>query len=131
MDLITVNAGLMLRLVDAFGRGDIAALQELIAEDAVWHVPGRSSVAGSYTGQAEIFGFFGKVMALTDGTFAVARQDTLASETHGLNWDLVTARRGGASLSTPLALLVRFRDGRIVEAWDLVFDLAAWDAFFQ
>ncbi|MGQ0649289.1 MAG: nuclear transport factor 2 family protein [Gemmatimonadaceae bacterium] len=121
----------MLRLVEAFGKGDIPSLQVLIAEAAVWHVPGRSSIAGSYTGHSEIFGLFGKIMALSEGTFAVARQDTLASDTHGVNWDVATAQRDGASLTTPLALLARFRGGQIVEAWDLVFDQAAWDTFFQ
>lgn len=80
--------GLMIRLVEAFGQGDIPAVQALIAEDAVWHVPGSSSIAGSYTGHSEILGFFGKIMALSGGTFAVARQDTLASDVHGLNWTL-------------------------------------------
>ena len=123
--------GLMVRLVDAFGKGDIPAVQALIAEDAIWHVPGSSSIAGSYKGHSEILGLFGKIMALSGGTFAVARQDTLASDEHGLNWDIATARREGVSLSTPLALLARFRQGQIVEAWDLVFDQAAWDSFFR
>jgi ketosteroid isomerase-like protein len=131
MDQRSVNQELMRRLVEAFGTGDIPALQALIAEDAIWHVPGASSVAGSYTGHSEIFGFFGKVMALSGGTFSVARKDTLASEAYGLNWDLATASRDGAALATPLALLARFHDGRIAEAWDLIFDQAAWDAFFQ
>jgi len=125
------NRDLMVRLVEAFGSGDNATVQELIAEDAVWHVPGRSSVAGTYSGHAAIFGFFGKVMAISGGTFHTDHQDTLASETHGMSWDRATAQREGASLSTPIALLTRIQEGRLVEAWDLVFDQPAWDAFFE
>ena len=45
-------------MFDAFRGGDPRALFEVIAEDAVWRVPGTVQVAREYRGRAEIFGLF-------------------------------------------------------------------------
>ncbi|HKP85289.1 MAG TPA: nuclear transport factor 2 family protein, partial [Blastocatellia bacterium] len=67
----------MRRATEAFARGDVEALQQIFAPDAVWHVPGRSRVSGTYTGHAEVFGFFGKLMELSGGTFKLELHDIL------------------------------------------------------
>jgi len=48
MNRVAEIQGLMVHLVDAFGKGDIPTVQSLIAEDAVWHVLGGSSIAGAW-----------------------------------------------------------------------------------
>src|SRR5437899_12495630 len=53
----------------AFAAQDMEALAEVIPEDAVWHVPGRNQLAGDYKGRDAIFGYFGKLMELSGGTF--------------------------------------------------------------
>ena len=53
----------------AFADNDVATLSEIIPEDAVWHVPGRSQLAGDYRGRDAIFGYFMKLSELTGGTF--------------------------------------------------------------
>jgi ketosteroid isomerase-like protein len=54
---------------EAFRGGDPRALFEVIAEDAVWRVPGTVPVAREYRGRAEIFGLFRETRRLTDGTY--------------------------------------------------------------
>ena len=46
------------------------ALRECFAEDAVWHVPGGSTMAGTYRGRTEIFGFLGNLPKQTGGTYS-------------------------------------------------------------
>jgi hypothetical protein len=38
------------------GRDDTATLHELLAHDIVWHVLGRSPIAGHYHGHQEVLG---------------------------------------------------------------------------
>jgi ketosteroid isomerase-like protein len=48
------NAEPIRQAFDAFARGDMATMQSLVAEDTVWHIPGRGPLAGdhhNYKGQ--------------------------------------------------------------------------------
>ena len=52
----------------AFGSGDLGALQsQFLAEDVVWHVPGRGPLAGDYQGIAEVIALFGKISRVPGG----------------------------------------------------------------
>jgi ketosteroid isomerase-like protein len=44
------NVKIVRRGYAAFNNGDTSALAALIAENVVWHVPGRSLIAGDYHG---------------------------------------------------------------------------------
>src|SRR2546429_3519912 len=76
------NAALVERLYAAFDSKDAVSLGKLIAEDAVWHVPGTSPISGDHRGQAAIFAYFQKLAELTDGTFHAELIDVLASDMH-------------------------------------------------
>jgi uncharacterized protein len=125
------NAALLKRAAEAFARGDAATLRELIAEDVVWHVPGRSPVAGTYRGHGELFGYFGKILELSAGTFRAEVHDTLATDEHVVNLERVTATRGIKQLDVDLILVVHPRDGKIAEVWDRFSDQYAWDEFWS
>ena len=45
------NAAIMRRAYEAFNKGDMNTLIELFDESAVWHLPGRSSMANDYQGR--------------------------------------------------------------------------------
>ena len=48
------NEALIRRLFDAFERKDGFGLRDVFAEDAVWHVPGDSVMAGTHSGRDAI-----------------------------------------------------------------------------
>jgi ketosteroid isomerase-like protein len=125
------NALLMKRANKAFSTGDVETLKQLIAQDAVWHVPGRSALAGDHRGHDEIFSFFGKLMELSGGSFRAELHDVTASNEHAVNLDRVTASRSGKALDINLSLVVHIRDEKIAEAWDFFSDLYAWDEFWS
>jgi uncharacterized protein len=125
------NTALLKRAFDAFTRGDAETLKELIAEDVVWQVPGRSPVAGTYRGHEELFGYFGKIMELSAGTFHAEIHDTLATEEHIVNLERLTATRGNKQLDVDLILVVHPREGKIAEVWDRFSDQYAWDEFWS
>lgn len=124
------NLSVMSRTLDAFRAGDLPALAELFAEDVVWRVPGTSFLSKDYHGQEEVFGFFGKLMELTAGTFRVESLDMLANDRGGVYVDRLTAEREGRTLDLRLLLLVTIVDGKIVEGIDHFHHEHLWDAFW-
>lgn len=124
------NLALMRRVLAAFSAGDIPALSSLFTKDVVWRVPGRNSLAKDYRGQEEVFGFFGRLMELTAGTFRVENLDMLANDRGGVFVDRLTAERAGKKLSVRLVLYVTFRDGQIAEGVDHFHQERVWDEFW-
>ena len=116
----------------AFGTGDIATLTELIAPDCVWHVGGRSQLAGDYVGHEQILGYFGKLYELTDGTFTATLDDVGETES-GLVTCVVTlnGRREGHSMTTRMIEMGRANSaGQVAECWWFAEDAYAADEFF-
>ena len=63
------NAAIVRRGYEAFSSGDVNALSELFDEHAVWHAPGRSSLAGDYQGRDATLGYLGRLGQETGGNF--------------------------------------------------------------
>ncbi len=124
------NLAVMKRALDAFRSGDLPTLAEVLAEDVVWHVPGKSPLANDYKGQDQVFGFFGRIMELTGGTFRVESIDMLANDRGGVFVDRLRGEREGKRLDVRLLLHVLIEDGRIVEGFDHFFPEHRWDAFW-
>jgi ketosteroid isomerase-like protein len=116
----------------AFGTGDIATLTELIAPDCIWHVGGRSQLAGDYVGQEQILGYFAKLYELTDGTFTATLDDIGETEA-GLVTCVVSlnARREGRELATRMVQVgLANAAGQVAECWWFAEDAYAGDEFF-
>jgi ketosteroid isomerase-like protein len=43
---------------EMYAGGDSGPLEELLADDVVWHVPGTSPIAGDYRGRQAVIGYF-------------------------------------------------------------------------
>jgi ketosteroid isomerase-like protein len=125
------NAAAMKRAIDAFVAGDLAALAEVFAPDVRWHLPGRSAIAGDYVGREAVFGLFARMAALTDGTIRTNPQRIIGDEDGGVIITTDTAERGGRKLSAHVMLRVHVRDGKLVELWEHIADLYAYDEFWS
>jgi uncharacterized protein len=127
------NAALVRRLFEAFEQRDGATLNELIAEDAVWHFPGsRGALAGDHAGREAIFRFLASVTALTAGTFRLDLLDITAGD--GRVVVLFTGhgtRTDGRSLNNPTALRIDIEDGRIKQLWEFVWNLPQVEEFWS
>jgi uncharacterized protein len=111
----------------AFAKGDFAALNDLFAEDLLWHVAGRSQLAGDYRGREAVYGFFAKLMEVTEGSFHLDLHAVLADDDHGVALVVATASRGGRSITVNEAHVFHLRDGKVVEFWDAQTDQYALD----
>lgn len=115
---------------DAFNNGDSEALSQLLREDIVWHLPGRSSIAGDYQGQEATLAYFGRLDELTDGSYQAELQVAVGDGEHVISIDRSTATRGEARYDENELVVFRFRDGRVVEAWQAMMNPYAHDEFF-
>lgn len=122
------------RLGEAMGlisQGEAQRFGEvLLADDVVWHWPGRSSVAGDYRGREAALGLLQGFLQLTAGQLRVEPMDILEGRDHLMSFTHVTAEREGDSLDVIMADAMRFGpDGRVVEYWTLSNDQEAVDRF--
>jgi uncharacterized protein len=111
----------------AFAAGDFAVLTDLFDEDLVWHVGGRSQLAGEYRGRDAVFAFFGKLMEVTEGSFHLDVHALLADDEHAVALVVNTASRGGRSITGNAAHVFHVRDGKVTEYWDAETDQYAFD----
>jgi ketosteroid isomerase-like protein len=118
------------RVFDAFGGGDKRALFEVIAEDAVWSVPGTAQVSRTYEGRAEIFGLFKETRRLTGGSYFSRLRWALADDAHGVAVYRASGERPGRRLDIDQVLTIDLEDGRWRRILALPSDPAAFAAFW-
>ncbi|HTX28887.1 MAG TPA: nuclear transport factor 2 family protein [Streptosporangiaceae bacterium] len=111
----------------AFAAGDLAVLTDLFADDLLWHLGGRSQLAGDYRGREAVFGLFGKLMEVTEGSFRLDIHAVLADDEHAVALVFVTASRGGRSIADNDAHVFHMRDGKVAEFWTAATDQYAFD----
>jgi ketosteroid isomerase-like protein len=125
------NLDLMRRGYAAYVGGDMDTINELFADDVVWHVAGRSPIAGDYRGKQEVFGFFSRLQEMSQGTSTLEVHDLLASDDHGVAIVLESATRNGRTFQGQATHVLHLRDGKVTEFWDAHTDQNASDEFWS
>ena len=122
------NATAYRRTVDAFRDRDFDTLRSLIAEDVVWHVPGRNPIAGEIRGLDELVAWLGRVSELG---FTIREHDVFGNDEHVCALSYMGARRPGVEVEMRVTSVFHFRGGQQVERWMYPEDMEAWDAIFD
>jgi ketosteroid isomerase-like protein len=111
-----------------YAGGDPAPVRALLADEVVWHVPGRNAIAGEYRGIDEVMNYFarrrdlaGRSFRMHPGELLVGDAEHVAVLTDG------TAVLGGVERRWSTVGLYRIREGRIAACWLLPLDPAAFD----
>ena len=125
------NAELVRRGYAAFSAGDMATLNELFAEDAVWHVPGRNTLSGPKKGRGDILAFFGELMTRTAGALSVTVQDVIGGQDHTIGLHHNHAERDNKVNDQDAVLVFTIRDGRVTEVQEFHADTASSDEFWD
>ena len=125
------NAAIVRRGYEAFNSADMNTLTEIFNEDAVWHSPGRSSLADDYRGREATFAYFGRLGQETGGTFRAEVQHLLADDDRVIAVQHNTAKRDGKQLDVYACLVFQLKDGLVTECWEHYRDLYAWDEFWS
>jgi ketosteroid isomerase-like protein len=126
------NVAIMRRAYEAFNRGDLETLTEIFDEGAVWHLPGRSSMANDYQGSDAILAYFGQLGQETGGTFRAELDDLFADGGNRVvGMQRSTGERDGKRLDVGNCIVFELKDGRITDGREHFHDLYAWDEFWS
>jgi uncharacterized protein len=126
------NVAIMRRAYEAFNAADIDTLTELFDESAVWHLPGRSSMANDYQGRDATLAYFGQLGQKTGGTFQAELEQLFAGDDgRVIGLQRSTAERDGKRLDVGDCIVFELKDGRIVDGREHFNDLYAWDEFWS
>lgn len=125
------NAERLAEAMAAMSQGQVERFGEiLLADDVVWHWPGKSSVSGDYHGRADALGLLQGFQSLTGNRLRIEPLDILEGDRHLMSFTHVTAQKEGDQLDVVMADAMRFGDdGRVVEFWTLSNDQQAVDDF--
>ena len=126
------NVAIMRRAYEAFNTGDIDTLNELFDENAVWHLPGRSSFADDYQGRDATLAYFGQLAQETGGTFRAELQH-LAGDGDGrvIAFHHNSGERDSKHLDVDCCIVFELKDGRVTDGREHFHDLYAWDEFWS
>jgi hypothetical protein len=116
---------------EAFSRGDMDTLGEIIAEDTVWHHAGKSVIAGNYEGRDAVFALFGRMGELTDGTLELEDQCFMGDGDRTVALFRFSGSRGGERLMADFCEVVRWENGKVAEDWGFALDQNAYDEFWS
>jgi uncharacterized protein len=102
----------------------------VIAEDAVWRVPGDAAVSQEYRGRERIFDLFRETRRLTDGSYLSELRWAVADEEHAVAVYRARGERLGRSLDIDQVLLIEHRGGIWTEITAVPTDPPAFEAFW-
>lgn len=116
---------------EAFGRGDLARVSELFADDLKWHVGGSNTISGDYEGKDAVLELFATVVKESSGSFQNDVHDILANDEHGVALVTSSGQRGDKTLNVRAVHIFHMDNGKMTEFWNFPEDQAALDAFWS
>ncbi len=125
-----MNMTLAKAIWDALSVGDVDVLNELMADDLLWHVAGNNTISGLKTGRDEVLDYLGSLGTETE-VYDLELRDILVNDDRGLILFRAIGKRLDKTLDTHFMLLFQVEDNQIKEAWSNPFDQHAVDDFWS
>jgi ketosteroid isomerase-like protein len=110
-----------------YAGGDLGALEDMLADDIVWHVPGTSPIAGDHTGRQGVLDYFRRRRELAGGEITITARGALSDDEVLVQLADGEATINGEHHSWRTVGVYRVEGERIKEAWLVPFDLDAFD----
>lgn len=118
------HAALVRKGYDAFSRGDMDTMRELIASDATHHVPGSHPLSGDFKGQDAIIDMYRRLTEETAGSVRVVLMNVLVDgRGHAVAVHRFTAERQGRQLDEPGAIVFRIIGDKVTDLDECVEDI--------
>jgi len=126
------NAARLRAFFEALGRRDLESMVGAISPDAVYHVPGKSVIAGEHAGLHGIGQLMGTLMQESEGTLRVQLLDVLANDQYAVTLTNLTAQHHGKEIDMNNVMVHRLDgEGRIAARWEYIEDQAVFDDFWS
>jgi uncharacterized protein len=110
-----------------YAGGDAEPLRAMLADDVVWHVPGRNPLAGDHRGIEAVMDYFARRRDLARATFRIQVHDVLASGDLVVQLAGGTAELGGSVVEWETVGVFRVRDGQLAQGRLVPFDQYLFD----
>ncbi|WP_406861860.1 nuclear transport factor 2 family protein [Streptomyces sp. HUAS MG47] len=125
------HAALVRKGYEAFGRGDMETLADLMTGDCVHHAPGESQMSGHVKGRENILAHFAKLMELTNGTFRVELLDVYPDgRGHVMSVHKWHGDRGDRGIEMKGGLFFTIVGDKMTDVDECVADIDESDAFW-
>lgn len=125
------HAALVRKGYDAFSRGDMDTMRELIASDATHHVPGSHPLSGDFKGQDSIIDMYRRLAEETDGTMRVALLNVLVDNRgHAVSVHRFIAERQGRRLDETGSIVFRIIGDKVTDLDECIEDIDRSNEFW-
>src|SRR6478752_2815648 len=133
MSPVELVAELHRRQGEMYAGGAVGPVVELLAEDVVWHVPGRSPIAGEHRGTAAVVEYFERRRRLADATMRMQPGEVISEGDSVAQFVTGTAVLGGEEVSwqTIGAYRLDAEHRRIQEVWLVPLDADLFDRIWS
>lgn len=122
---------LIRRTYQDFETVDLDLLRVVMADDVVWHEPGRSRLAGTYKGPEAVLGFLATLKSESGGTFKIEVLDVLSKPERVVVLQRETANRVGKDLNVIVAVEFEIHHEKITEVTVYQADGYLFDEFWE
>ena len=113
------------------GEASSERLEALLAPDVVWHVPGRSAIAGEHRGREGVLRYFERRRDVARNSFRIEPGTLLAGDELVVHFATGRAEIDGSSRRWETIGVFRIAGGRIAECRLLPFDQYAFDEIWS
>jgi ketosteroid isomerase-like protein len=126
------NVAVVRNAYESFVKGDLDGALADMADDCVFHFGGDGPNSGDHLGPEAIAAALVKSFELTAGAWKLDIKNIYANDNHAAVILHETASRpDGASIALDEVHILRLRDGKVIDLWDLPEDIEAHDDFFD
>ena len=115
----------------AYAGDGLAGVRELLSDDVVWHVPGRSAIAGEHRGAGAVLEYLDRRRRMTNSSFRVTVHGIAMIGERVVQLAGGRATREGRDVSWETVGVFRVEGGRIAECWLVPFDQLAFDEIWR
>jgi uncharacterized protein len=114
-----------------YAGGEQAPVAAMLTDDVIWHVPGRSPIAGDHRGRESVLRYFARRRELAETTFRIDVRGVLADDERAVILATGQVDSGGKTLGWRTVSLFRVVAGRIAECWVLPYDQQSFDQIWS
>lgn len=110
-----------------YAGGDFAAVRAMLTQDVVWHVPGRSAIAGDHQGREAVVRYFLRRRALAGGAMRIVPRALMTRADVAVQLADGEVQIGGERLTWRTAGIYRIAERAVSEAWLVPLEPATFD----
>jgi len=119
------------RIYESFAAGDPRPMAEFLADDVVYHLPGKHLGGGTLRGRVEVLERAAKGALDCDSPPGIDVLSVIASDGFAVSIERFRACRRGCLLDQEVCVVWRIAEGRCIEIWSHFSDQESCDLFWR